>query len=184
MSFNPKLLPGMVPRNLSQIYLIIYKSYSFMIPILPVQQSSTHHTLVSPQAHQHLRISVSDRDKSTHTAPLGIQHDIPYRHAKIRVVAVSTSSSSYQRTNKNNFSNATLNFNFIGLNSYYQLFKSANYIFQLQVNIQELYSTLKDVRSLRVNIDRALIFGYDLREHFMQLILKFGQYLQHSLFIT
>ena len=42
----------------------------------------------------------------------------------------------------------------------------------------------KDVRSLRVNIDRALIFGYDLHEHFMQLILKFGQYLQHSLFIT
>ena len=35
----------------------------------------------------------------------------------------------------------------------------------------------KDVRSLRVNIDRALIFGYDLHEHFMQLILKFGQYL-------
>ena len=43
---------------------------------------------------------------------------------------------------------------------------------------------IKDVRSLRVNIDRALIFGYDLHEHFMQLILKFGQYLQHSLFIT
>ena len=42
----------------------------------------------------------------------------------------------------------------------------------------------EDVRSLRVNIDRALIFGYDLHEHFMQLILKFGQYLQHSLFIT
>ena len=42
----------------------------------------------------------------------------------------------------------------------------------------------KDVRSLRVNIDRALIFGYDLHEHFMQLILKFGQYLQHSLFTT
>ena len=36
---------------------------------------------------------------------------------------------------------------------------------------------LKDVRSLRVNIGRALIFGYDLHEHFMQLILKFGQYL-------
>ena len=43
---------------------------------------------------------------------------------------------------------------------------------------------LKDVRSLLVNIDRALIFGYDLHEHFMQLTLKFGQYLQHSLFIT
>ena len=42
----------------------------------------------------------------------------------------------------------------------------------------------KDVRSLRVDIDRALIFGYDLHKHFMQLILKFGQYLQHSLFIT
>ena len=35
----------------------------------------------------------------------------------------------------------------------------------------------KDVRSLRVNIDRALIFGYDFHEHFVQLILKFGQYL-------
>ena len=44
--------------------------------------------------------------------------------------------------------------------------------------------TLKDIPSLRVNIDRALIFGYDLHEPFMQLILKFGQYLQHSLFIT
>ena len=43
---------------------------------------------------------------------------------------------------------------------------------------------LKDVRLLCVNIDRALIFGYDFHEHFMQLILKFGQYLQHSLFIT
>ena len=43
---------------------------------------------------------------------------------------------------------------------------------------------IKDVRSLRVNIDRALIFGYDFHEHFMQLILKFRQYLQHSLFIT
>ena len=43
---------------------------------------------------------------------------------------------------------------------------------------------IKDVRSLRVNIDKASIFGYDLHEHFMQLILKFGQYLQHSLFIT
>ena len=43
---------------------------------------------------------------------------------------------------------------------------------------------IKDVRSLRVNIDRTLIFGYDLHEHFMQLILKFGQYLQHSLFIA
>ena len=43
---------------------------------------------------------------------------------------------------------------------------------------------VKDVRSLRVNIDRALIFGHDLHEHFLQLILKFGQYLQHSLFIT
>ena len=48
----------------------------------------------------------------------------------------------------------------------------------------ELKIELKDVRSLRMNIDRALIFGYDLHEHFMQLILKFGQYLQHSLFIT
>ena len=44
--------------------------------------------------------------------------------------------------------------------------------------------SLKDVRLLRVNIDRALIFGYDLHEYFMQLILKFGQYSQHSLFIT
>ena len=43
---------------------------------------------------------------------------------------------------------------------------------------------IKDVRSLCVNIDRALIFLYDLHKHFMQLILKFGQYLQHSLFIT
>ena len=43
---------------------------------------------------------------------------------------------------------------------------------------------LKEVRSLRVNIDRTLIFRYDLHEHFMQLTLKFGQYLQHSLFIT
>ena len=42
----------------------------------------------------------------------------------------------------------------------------------------------KDVRVLRVNIDKALIFGYELHEHFMQLILKFGQYLQHILFIT
>ena len=42
----------------------------------------------------------------------------------------------------------------------------------------------KDVRSLRVNTDRALIIGYDSHEHFMQLMLKFGQYLQHSLFIT
>ena len=33
-------------------------------------------------------------------------------------------------------------------------------------------------------IDRDLIFGYDLHKHFMQLILKFGQDLQHSLFIT
>ena len=31
---------------------------------------------------------------------------------------------------------------------------------------------------------RALIFGYDLHEYFMQPILKFGQYLQHNLFIT
>ena len=46
------------------------------------------------------------------------------------------------------------------------------------------FRDIKDVRSLRVNIDRALIFGYDLHEHFMQQILKFGQYLQHSLFIT
>ena len=46
------------------------------------------------------------------------------------------------------------------------------------------WSWLKDVRLLCVNIDRALIFGYDLHEHFMQLILKFGQYLQHSLFVT
>ena len=42
--------------------------------------------------------------------------------------------------------------------------------------------SLKDVRLLRVNIDRALIFGYDLHKNFMQLILKFGQYLQHNLF--
>ena len=53
-----------------------------------------------------------------------------------------------------------------------------------KIIICEKYYTFKDVRSLRVNIDRALIFGYDLHEHFMQLILKFGQYLQHSLFIT
>ena len=46
------------------------------------------------------------------------------------------------------------------------------------------FDLLKDVRSLHVNIDRAWFFGYELHEHFMQLILKFGQYLQHSLFIT
>ena len=45
-------------------------------------------------------------------------------------------------------------------------------------------TSLKDVRLLCVNIDRALIIGYDLHEHFMQLILKFGPYLQHILFIT
>ena len=50
--------------------------------------------------------------------------------------------------------------------------------------INHFFFPFKDVRSLRVNIDRALIFRYDLHEHFMQLILKFGQYLQHSLFIT
>ena len=48
----------------------------------------------------------------------------------------------------------------------------------------KIYNTVKDVRVLCVNIDRALIFGYDLHEHFMQLIQKFGRYLQHSLFIT
>ena len=42
--------------------------------------------------------------------------------------------------------------------------------------------TFEDVRLLRVNIDRALIFGYDLHGHFIQLILKFGQYLQRNLF--
>ena len=42
----------------------------------------------------------------------------------------------------------------------------------------------KDVRLLCLNIDRALISRYDLHEQFMQLILKFGQYLQHSLFMT
>ena len=55
---------------------------------------------------------------------------------------------------------------------------------QLSVSLVCLSHPLKDVRLLRVNIDRALIFGYNLHEHFMQLILKFGQYLQHSLFIT
>ena len=41
---------------------------------------------------------------------------------------------------------------------------------------------LKEVHIFSVNIDRALTFGYDLHEHFMQLIPKFGKYLQYSLF--
>ena len=49
---------------------------------------------------------------------------------------------------------------------------------KFEINIQ-----FEDVRLLCVNIDRVLIFGNDLHEHFIQVTLKFGQYLQHSLFI-
>ena len=51
------------------------------------------------------------------------------------------------------------------------------YKFLNNKQIKRFFMVFKDVRSLRVNIDTALIFGYDLHEHFMQLILKFGQYL-------
>ena len=68
--------------------------------------------------------------------------------------------------------------------------ENRSFCYILQARQREIHvhvsfkNSLKDVRSLRVNIDRALIFGYDLHEHLMQLFLKFGQYLQHSLFIT
>ena len=52
------------------------------------------------------------------------------------------------------------------------------------IPMSTLFQVIEDIRLLGVNIDRTLIFGYHLHEHFMPLILKFGQYLQHSLFIT
>ena len=48
--------------------------------------------------------------------------------------------------------------------------------------LDNLYS-LKQIHLFSVNTDRDLIFRYDLHKHFMQLIPKFGQYSQHSLFI-
>ena len=51
-------------------------------------------------------------------------------------------------------------------------------------NFGECTCDLKEVHLFSGNVNRPLIFGYNLHKHFMPEIPKLEQYLQYSLFMT
>ena len=59
-----------------------------------------------------------------------------------------------------------------------------NFFQQTFLSMVERFCIFKEVHLFSVDIDRALTFGYDSHQYFMQLIPKFGKYLQCSLLIT
>ena len=99
-------------------------------------------------------------------------------HKNLEIVFLHENKASFMRKQKKSnslrkYHLSSWGWRFLLIRKCHHSWKKLSTVFNTDRDISH---AVKEVHLFSVNIDRALIFRYNLHEYFMQLIPKFGQY--------